>query len=87
MSFPARLPHPAALPWLYPALCYLPCLSRGCEQGQAVGEDLLLPRDARKPTEPSYPETGRAVPGFAGIALVPAKTRLKSSCLSYDDWE
>lgn len=41
----------------------------------------------RESRQSSYRKTGRAVAGFAGIALIPAQTRLKSSCLWDDCWE
>lgn len=88
LSCRSASPRSAALALSCPLLSPLPlqlselrrCACRACQQGQAVSEDLLLPQHVGEPTESPYRKTSRAVPAFAGIALIPAKTRLKKTC-------
>lgn len=87
LSCRSASPRSAALALSCPLLSPLPlqlaelrrCACRACQQGQAVSEDLLLPQHVGEPTESPYRKTRRAVPAFAGIALIPAKTRLKKN--------
>lgn len=60
-----------------------PC-ARICQQGQAGREDLLLPQHRESSQISRWKDP---VPGFAGIALIPAKTRLKRTNPRDDLWQ
>lgn len=97
VSFPAGLPPPAALPRLYPALCYLPCLSSSRRWGDVPAEPVgegrlsaricccLVMRESRQSNRIERP-VGQNL-GLQELHFVPAKSGLKSSCLWDDGWE
>lgn len=84
-------PHSCALAFCCPllVLCLSSWRSWGhvptvCQQGQAGREDLLLPQHRQSSQISRWKDP---VPGFAGIALIPAKTGLKRTH-SWDDlWQ
>lgn len=96
VSFAADLPHPAAQPCLYPALCHLLCPSSSQRWSHVPAESVskgrlsagiyyCLPTWERR--QSSSRKTCRAVAEFARITLIPVKIRLKHSCLWDDSWE
>lgn len=77
---------------LLPFVIFPASPARGDVPAESVSEGRLSARICcclvtRESRQSSYRKTGRAVAGFAGIALIPAQTRLKSSCLWDDCWE